>query len=73
MAYRQRADGSLTTTSSEWDGRWYWPVGTRVSVQGVLGTVSKVNGVTVRVSFDGEDRRTGRVSMSALIRVEEAR
>ena len=53
---RQRADGSWTFTTVDWDHKWYWPIGTRIAFQTAnglaLGTVTKTNNTTVRVQFD---------------------
>ena len=68
MEQRQRADGTWTYTSAEWDATWYWPVGTRVSVRGATGTVIKENSVSVKVAFDADARRTGLVSKTVLTR-----
>jgi hypothetical protein len=65
---RQRADGTWTFTSAEWDARWYWPVGTRVRVLHDVGTVTKENSTTVRVRFDS-GRADTLVAKRGLIRL----
>lgn len=71
---RQRNDGTWTFTSEAWDAAWYWPVGTRISVEtrdGVaLGTITKTNTVSVYVQFD-EMATERKVSMKALHRICE--
>lgn len=62
---RQRADGTWTYTTEEWDATWYWPVGTRVRMRpnvgrglaGATGTVVKKNPVSVRVQFDDASKQ----------------
>jgi len=66
-ARRQRPDGSWTSTSAGWDFMWYWPVGTRVTVQGQAGTVIKQNSTTANVRLDA-GRILHRVRFAALIR-----
>lgn len=66
-AARQRSDGSITWTSPEWDDRWYWPVGTRVEVQGQPGSVAKTHQTTVDVQLDS-GTRLRRVRMAGLVR-----
>jgi hypothetical protein len=71
---RQRADGTWTLTTVDWDRKWYWPVGTRVTVPtrrgAVRGTVVKTNPVSVWVQFDEPDTKA-KVEMRLLSRVEE--
>ena len=64
---RQRADGTYTFSTPEWDEKWYWPVGTAVILRGEQGVVSKVNSVTVDVTTPAGLFR--RVSVKALRRV----
>lgn len=68
---RQRADGSWTFTTPDWDARWYWPAGTRVQLQGQPGVILKSHRVTVDVQTDAG--RTHRVAMTfaGLVRVTE--
>lgn len=66
---RQRADGSWTFTTAEWDRAWYWPVGTRVElVNGERGTVAKMNSTTATVVLDSGKTHT-RVPFRGLRRV----
>lgn len=75
---RQRADGTWTFTTADWDARWYWPVGTRVNVKTVdglaAGTVAKMNPTSVRVAFadpkDAASFGSRLISMRLLERVQ---
>jgi hypothetical protein len=65
---RQRGDGTWTYATEEWDDVWYWPIGTRVSFRGEIGTVTKTNPVSVRIALDA-GRVLERVSVKALRRL----
>jgi hypothetical protein len=77
---RRRSDGTLTCTTEEWDARWYWPVGTRVSVQvrtktGIVtepGSVAKANSVSATVVLDS-GRVVARVPVAMLTRMSTCR
>lgn len=75
---RQRADGTWTYTTHEWDAVWYWPVGThvRATVRGgarATGTIIKANATTAWIVLDGvEAGRRIKVSVLKLTRVEVA-
>jgi hypothetical protein len=53
---RQRADGTFTFSTPEWDAKWYWPVGTRISLAiasgRAFGKVTKQNTVSAWVLLD---------------------
>jgi hypothetical protein len=55
---RQRADGTWTFTTVDWDAKWYWPIGTRVAAKTANGrapgVVVKENSTSVRIRFDEE-------------------
>lgn len=65
---RQRADGSWTNTSPDWDARWHWTAGTRVQVGDAAGAVTRVNRVTVDVRLD-DGRELPKVPMPRLVRL----
>lgn len=66
---RQRADGTWTYSTPEWDAKWHWTVGTRVRLRGgsAEGVITKANSVTVNVRLD--DGRTVRAYKDALTRL----
>jgi hypothetical protein len=66
--WRTRADGTVTTTTPEWDEKWYWPVGTRVKVGAQSGVIVKANNVSASVKLE-DGRVVDRVSLKALQRI----
>jgi len=52
----------MALTTAEWDAQWRWNVGTRVTVNGLPGTVTKQNPTTVNVLLD-DGRTIKRVPM----------
>jgi len=67
-ARRQRPDGTWTFTSEDWDAKWYWPVGTPVSINGESGTVTKTNSVSVTVR-GASGRVYARIPVKQLVRL----
>jgi len=67
---RQRLDGTFTSTTPEWDRKWYWPVGTRVRTVIGRGVVIKQNAVSVWIRLESGDVRRN-VPVAALTRIED--
>lgn len=69
---RQRADGTWTQTSIEYDAAWYWPIGTRVSVRTrdgqIAATITKANPTTANLTTD-DGRTFARVAFAAMERL----
>jgi hypothetical protein len=65
--YRTRDDGTVTTTTPEWDLKWYWPAGTQVTVAGQEGVIVKANSVSASVQL-ADGHIVSRVSVKALQR-----
>lgn len=67
---RQRADGTWTWTTPEYDATWYWPVGTRVRlVNGEEAVVVKENAISVSVVESATGVLRTRVPFDGLRRV----
>jgi hypothetical protein len=65
---RIRPDGTLTTTTAEWDAKWYWPVGTAVTVGQESGIVVKQNVTTADVQLES-GRLLRRLRFTAMTRI----
>lgn len=76
---RQRADGTWTYNTEEYDTVVYWPIGTRVELQdgdrvragafkGLRGIVTKQNAVSVSVRLD-DGRELKQVAWETLVRL----